>query len=257
MNSFVSSNFCSSIVSSLPDFLKLFDFVNKVISSCISLPGQEIHLQISLAHLCNVANTCFFKFIFIMVISFPFLIGFFCVFLLFKILIITMSCHRNRFVKIFNNHNFCHFSTKTIYLFINNSQNYTWFFFKIFSFIFFKLILKLLINNALFTVAWPWFNLLRMAGWFINQKQKGQKKLISIRVAKKEVTLIQMWVKSAHWLFLKRETISIKDLINRKGDNGIFFVLICIYSQKGAILKRLTEEVSGYLVKLLHVLFFK
>ena len=76
-------------------------------------------------------------------------------------------------------------------------------------------------------------NLLRMAGWFIDQRRKGKERIISITTANKEVALMQMWVKSTHWLLLKRETIPTKPLINRKGDTGTF----C--SQKASVLKRL------------------
>ena len=48
-----------------------------------------------------------------------------------------------------------------------------------------------------------------MAGRFIDQRHKGQGSIISIKIANKKDTLMQMWVKSSHWLLLKRETISI------------------------------------------------
>ena len=68
-------------------------------------------------------------------------------------------------------------------------------------------------------------NLLRMAGWFIDQRHKEQEKIISITVANKKVVLMQMWAESTHWLLLKQETIPTKHLINRKGDIGIFLSL--------------------------------
>ena len=64
-----------------------------------------------------------------------------------------------------------------------------------------------------------------MAGWFIDQTHKGEGKIISVRIASKELSLMQMWVKSTHWLLLKRKTVPIKCLINRKGDIGIFLSL--------------------------------
>ena len=53
----------------------------------------------------------------------------------------------------------------------------------------------------------------------------NQERIISITNANKAVALMQMGVKSTHWLLLKRETIPIKHLINRKGDIGIFWSL--------------------------------
>ena len=41
-------------------------------------------------------------------------------------------------------------------------------------------------------------NLFRMADRFINQRHKGQGRIISIRIGNKKVTLMQMWVKSTH-----------------------------------------------------------
>ena len=67
--------------------------------------------------------------------------------------------------------------------------------------------------------------LLRTAGWFIYQRHKGQERIISIIIANKEVALMQIWVKSTHWLLLKREIIPIKHLKNRKGDISIFLAL--------------------------------
>ena len=62
---------------------------------------------------------------------------------------------------------------------------------KIYSSIHFTIMLKKLLN------------LLRMAGRFIDQRRKGQKRIISIAIANKEVAFMQMWVKSPHWLLLK------------------------------------------------------
>ena len=75
-------------------------------------------------------------------------------------------------------------------------------------------------------------NLFKTAGRFINQKHKGQEKIISITIANKEVALMQMWVKSIHWLLLKRETIPTKHLIDRKGVNGIFCPYIILLSER-------------------------
>ena len=41
-------------------------------------------------------------------------------------------------------------------------------------------------------------NLLRIAGRFIDQRRKGQERIISITIDYKEITLMQMWVKSTH-----------------------------------------------------------
>ena len=63
-----------------------------------------------------------------------------------------------------------------------------------------------------------------MAGQF-DQRHEGQGRIISNRIANKEVALMQMWVKSTHWLLLTREIILAKHLINRKGNIGIFWSL--------------------------------
>ena len=64
------------------------------------------------------------------------------------------------------------------------------------------------------------------AGRFTDQRRKGQETIISITIANKQVTLMQMWVKFTHWLLLKRETIPTKPLRNRKGDIGILLFLL-------------------------------
>ena len=86
------------------------------------------------------------------------------------------------------------------------------------------------------------FNLLKMAGRFIDQKYKEQGMIISIRISYKEVTLMEVWVKYTHWLLLKRETIPTKQLIKRKKFIGIFLTLHASNSQKGAVLKRLSDS---------------
>ena len=63
-----------------------------------------------------------------------------------------------------------------------------------------------------------------MAGWFIGQRRKEQERIILSTIANKDVALMQMWVKSTHWLLLKRETIWTKHLINGK-DIGIYWSL--------------------------------
>ena len=47
-----------------------------------------------------------------------------------------------------------------------------------------------------------YINLLRMVGRFICHRCKGQERIILVTVANKEVTLMQMWVKSTHWQLL-------------------------------------------------------
>ena len=79
-----------------------------------------------------------------------------------------------------------------------------------------------------------------MASWFIDQRSKGQEWIISITIANKEVALMQMWVKSTHWLLLKSQKIPTKHLINRKGDIGIFWFQHA--SQEGTVLNRLNNK---------------
>ena len=70
---------------------------------------------------------------------------------------------------------------------------------------------------------WCFINLLRTAGRFIDQRRKEQGRIVLIRIANKVVTLMQILVKSTHWLLLKKETIPTKGLINRNEDTDIFF----------------------------------
>ena len=83
------------------------------------------------------------------------------------------------------------------------------------------------------------FNLLRTAGWFIDQRREGQERIISITITYKWVTLMQMWVKSTPWLLLKRETIPTFNKQERRYWHFLVSTYIC--SQKGVILKRLKE----------------
>ena len=71
-----------------------------------------------------------------------------------------------------------------------------------------------------------------MAGRIIDQTRKGQRRSISIRIANKEFFSIQMWIKSTHWLFLKRDRIPTKHLINRKRDIGIFCLYMLLLSER-------------------------
>ena len=78
---------------------------------------------------------------------------------------------------------------------------------------------------------------MRRVGWFIDQKHKQQGRVISVRIANKEVTLMQRWAKSLCWILLKRETFPTKCLMNRKGDVGIFLSLHTLTLRKAPFWK--------------------
>ena len=88
-------------------------------------------------------------------------------------------------------------------------------------------------SESVITIATRWkkvlspasVDLLGTAGQFIDQRHKGQERIISITIANKEVALMQMWIESIHWPLLKRKTIPTEPLINRKGDIDIFWFL--------------------------------
>ena len=48
------------------------------------------------------------------------------------------------------------------------------------------------------------------AGWFIDQRRKGQERTISITIANKEVAMMQMWFKSKSLIIAKKAKIRTK-----------------------------------------------